>query len=232
MVDIPEAPAEKRLRKEKLFRDAYNDEYRIQRGLSPLPDLAPPSPEPPKPFDSPSLLARRIAREDGSESEQNAVWGELKRETETLLNARDGDTRMLTTRLHQGMATFQEQKLAADLIDGKIKREPHRPVELRIRLRREMAIKFIAAALQKGLPSSTIVAETHKRFGNVGLSRTIVHALIKKLKAPPAPSANQRTRKLKGKLKRMALAPTSDKEFAIVAGELASWLAKLPETPT
>jgi hypothetical protein len=129
---------------------------------------------PPKLFDAVSPSARALAR--GFRSQ--ALWRELLEETESLLNARDGDAKKLTARMRTDTATRAETQLAADLVDGKIARPAHRPDELRVQLRRELVFKFIVLALKAGLSPVKILDATRKHFGAAGLSRTIVLEMV------------------------------------------------------
>jgi hypothetical protein len=128
-------------------RTAYNN-LRRARFLALIPepkiDLSPgPSKPAPKLLD-PSPLARAIAHGGDAEQEQ-VLFEELKVVTDALLSAHDGNPRMLAERLRSGMATSEEMRLAADLIEDKVRRLAQRPATLSKKLRLAAAESLLRA---------------------------------------------------------------------------------------
>jgi hypothetical protein len=162
------------------------------RELRGLPVIQPPAVDrslapPPAParFDHPA--ARRLARADGKG--RLADRRELLAFTESILNAIDGDTKALTTRLRRG-ATLPEQRLAADLFDGKIRRKANRPDEERVKLKRGLFVvaahllETLATGRRGNWSNEKLFTETVKHFTDrTGLSRTVMHKIFSELKA-------------------------------------------------
>jgi len=94
-------------------------------------------------FDTPSLIARRVAKGDDSE----AAWTKLKNEAERLLLAQGGNRHSLKKRMRAGTATPAEMSLAADVLDifdSKTVRKRGKPEKPSDALGREALRKFLA----------------------------------------------------------------------------------------
>jgi hypothetical protein len=128
-------------------RAAYNN-LRRQRCLPPIPepaiDLSPKPFKPSPKLLDPSPLAREIVRGGDLEQEQ-VFFEELKVATDALLTAHDGNPRALAERLRRGMATPEECRLAADLIEDKTWRFSHRPPTWNKDLRLDVAGSLLRA---------------------------------------------------------------------------------------
>jgi hypothetical protein len=171
------------------LRDAHN-RLRKQRGLAPIPepaiDLYKSLQPAPKPLDA-NPDALRIAHGD------EAFWDELCDAVESLLAAIDDDFGLLRKRLRADIATRAECRLAADLLPGPggKTRRPGAPRQLRSAEKQELARRFLTAWVQAGKPEKDaegqpidIVKAVQGYFGKKGLSRTVVHNVLAKIKMP------------------------------------------------
>lgn len=119
-----------------------------------------------------------------------ASLGEEIAAAESLISARDGDTRLLEKRLGSGEATAEECAFDTDLKAGKINKPRHRPATLRVALRRERVKRFLTIALADKRAGANpwqmkaIVAEAVK-LSRGSFSRWKVWELIKELRAAP-----------------------------------------------
>ena len=110
---------------------------------------------------------------------------EVKAAAASRLDAIDGDFRRLAGRLREGaVLTAEERALAADYLDGKRKREAHRPESIRTKMKWWLVAKFVDAAVKEsGWPDKAIVAEAIEHYG---ISRTDAYRILKEVKSPPS----------------------------------------------
>jgi hypothetical protein len=115
---------------------------RQERHLSPYPE--PEVDRSPKPYvPAPGLLdpspLTRAVLDSRDPKEREILWQQLNAAADSLLTAHDGDPSMLASRLRAGVATPEECRFAADLLEGKVERPDHRPSTLDRKLREDTA---------------------------------------------------------------------------------------------
>ena len=103
------------------------------------------------------------------------------------MTARDGDPSMLASRLRGGVATPEECRFAADLLEGRIERPAHRPPTLDRELR-EHAARILLRAWYFSDPRQRVRWKTTKAAidgvrGVYGISRSEAFEMLNKIKA-------------------------------------------------
>lgn len=127
-------------------------------------------------------VAVQLARGGSDKAQELVLKRELLAATESVLNAKDFDTKALVARLRKGTVTIEECRVAAALLDETMKRDKARPAEFRVQLKRDLAKRVIHYAIRSKKSSSYIVELLHTRFGKDGLSHTVIDRLIRERK--------------------------------------------------
>jgi hypothetical protein len=177
-------------------RVAYNNLRQLRYlPLRPEPtiDCSPQPYQPaPKPFDPNSPLASAVIRSDGDLEQQQVFFGELKVATDAVISAIDGDTRALADRVRKGVATSAEREIAADLLEGKVKRPTHR----RKTLRRDLEEGVVAVYLGNWVRLTpeqrpiSLAAATRAILKAYGISRAKALEILKQVRAHPSLKSN------------------------------------------
>jgi hypothetical protein len=171
-------------------RAAFNrlrQERNLQPFREPAVDLSPKPYVPTPCLLDPSPLARAVLGSRDPE-EREALRQQLSIVTESLLTARDGDPSMLASRLRGGVATPEECRFAADLLEGRIERPAHRRPTLDRELR-EHAARILLRAWYFSDPRQRVRWKTTRaaidgvRRGIYGISRSEAFELLKQIKA-------------------------------------------------
>lgn len=94
-------------------------------------------------------------------------WSAVTRARESVEHALEGDNALLDERLSAGRATADEQKLAADLLAGRIKPRKKRLQELLAEDRRQLVAEFVKARerAEPGVKRDAVVREAEEHFG-------------------------------------------------------------------
>jgi hypothetical protein len=144
----------------------------------------------------PTLADLAVQAHRSKPNEVEASWQELLTANESVANAKDFDTKLLLERMGKGTFTFEEVKVAIDLIACKMKRPNKRPAEYRVKRNRDLARQIIDCWLRvdrqlviKGVRdwlgkkdlsyTDAIIEGVQHQLGTKGLSYSVVEALIK-----------------------------------------------------
>jgi hypothetical protein len=99
------------------------------------------------------------------------------RAVESQERALEGDKQLLDERLTAGCASGAEQKLAADLLAGRVKPRKRKRSELLAEDRRQRVAEFVKERTKPGVKKDSIVAEAQKHFG---ITTSEVYTSLKK----------------------------------------------------
>jgi hypothetical protein len=91
-------------------------------------------------------------------------WRPVIRAIESQERALQGDNQLLDERLSAGDASAGEQKLAADLLTGRVKARKRRLSELLAEDRRQLVAEFIKDRAKHGVKRESIVADAVVEF--------------------------------------------------------------------
>jgi hypothetical protein len=105
------------------------------------------------------------------------TFAEIKAAAASYVDAMDGDTRRLDERMRQGVATPEEQAIAATLRD---KRKSGRRPQVRVAIRRRAMFWFMFHAIRDGQHDKAVVSLAMEHY-NVG--RSAAYEVLQEVKA-------------------------------------------------